>query len=138
MNRWLNLAGVDRNGRAFCEERGVRRGLQACGKIGTVERVTVAVEACLGGAPHAPGFVLDAVFESRAVGLRRVAPVVVRDELFERAFRGARGFAFALEVEIRPAAVQAETVPHLTAAAFADRTGDLVPHGERDVALVVD
>src|SRR5258708_522334 len=82
---------------AFGEKRGIGIAPQYFREFWAVERRGVAFEIGAGGGPDAPRIVGDLVFECRAVGLTRVAPVVFGDELGERCGGRVRGQAGAFQ-----------------------------------------
>ena len=80
------VAAIDGHGGAFGDESGTGRGAEAVAEGFAVERAGVALEPRLGHVVNGPARMLHAVFESRAVGLAVVAPVMFRDELGLGAF----------------------------------------------------
>src|SRR5690606_22377982 len=76
---------TDRDRRAVGHEGGDRCRVERLDELRAVDACDVALESGVGGLPHAPARVLDAVLERATAALGRVPPVVLGDELLVRA-----------------------------------------------------
>src|SRR5262245_14206422 len=81
---------------------------------------------------------LHPILNGTAARLHGVAPVVLRDELFERAWRRSCRLALAFYIEVGPAGGGAEPVLNLEPSAFAHWSRDAMAHGRRHIALAID
>src|SRR6266478_3843295 len=78
---------VNSNRGAFRQEGRSRRDAERLGEFRTVQFGRVAEELRPAGLPQPPGDMLHAIFETAAVALPGIPPIVLGDEFFERARR---------------------------------------------------
>src|SRR5262249_44154274 len=115
------------NRRSIGEKRRIRFACQAGSEFPAVEFGRIALKLRGRRRPHAPPWVLHLILEAPAVRLRGITPVVLGDELLDRAFGRKLRTALTMDAQFVPTAIDPPPVLRRSFAdAMAHRQGNVV------------